>query len=41
MTDEQAWRLFFATGLPGAWLLTRENREKHRTEGHGPASPRP
>ncbi len=41
MTDEQAWELFFATGLPEAWLLTRERREKQRTDGQGSASPRP
>lgn len=41
MTDEQAWKLFFATGLPEAWLLTRERREKKRTAGRRPASPRP
>lgn len=28
MTEEQAWRLFFATGLPEAWLLTREKRQE-------------
>jgi hypothetical protein len=29
MTEEQAWKLFFATGLPEAWLLAREKQSEH------------
>ena len=32
MDEEQAWRLFFATGLPEAYVMSRRAARKERTE---------
>jgi hypothetical protein len=34
MTEEQAWKLFFATGLPEAWLWVRQ-KQSEPSDGHG------
>lgn len=37
LTGEENWRLFFATGLPEAYLLARaREQEREREEHHAP-----